>query len=317
MESRRDFLVSSAGLIAGFSLAPRFRPASHSHPTTVVRVAVQNEILRVRYELQMFRNNFLPTLMSRSLPHVAATSQSRTPAIATKPTPSLQEWQAATDDLIRALPHCDGGVWRSSDDGSLADFRAVYHLFSGYELEPPAYRGYELATDWPAIRWHAEPHSNDARDKVAQNILAVLFGRDVAASDAWSEMVRRLPDVRRMFWNSPADFFWLEWAYTNWLPAFAELDPTFAVDGLDFGRMKDSLFGDGPAIGPLAIFLFCAFSSAAQLIATALANNHFLHVRRLLEKSQVRGYWAAVMAGQLSGVLYRKVMTLRRLARAA
>ncbi len=58
-------------------------------------------------------------------------------------------------------------------------------------------------------------------------------------------------------------------------------------------------------------------TSAVAFMAIALANNHFMKIRRLLEKLEIGCHWAKVMPELLSAVLYHKVVTLRELARVA
>jgi hypothetical protein len=61
-------------------------------------------------------------------------------------------------------------------------------------------------------------------------------------------------------------------------------------------------------------FLTSEFTSAVAFVALALANNHFMKIRKLLEKLEIGCHWAKVMPELLAAVLYHKVVTLRELA---
>jgi hypothetical protein len=187
----------------------------------------------------------------------------------------------------------------------------------GNLLAPPVNRCFELPADWPPIRWQIEMHAHWQEDDTARHILSAVSGRAVDPPDPWGELARRLPRVRRMIRDLPADFNRVAAAYSSWLPALADLDPVFAVDALDYQRLKVTLGGAGPAVGGRGEFLTSAFTGAVASVALALASNHFPHIGRLLENPEIGGYWAQVMPGLLSAVLYHKVVTLRDLARAA
>ncbi len=122
MESRREFLTRSTGLLTGLTLVPGASlPRQDGRPSDVW-LAVRTEIPRVVCEFQfhVFRQNYLPAL---SYPR---------PSPLDKPGPDLAQWQKAAGWLNEALPHMNAQVPAPSALNEFLEFhRGVPCCFSG------------------------------------------------------------------------------------------------------------------------------------------------------------------------------------------
>jgi hypothetical protein len=259
MESRRDFLTHSAGLVAGLSMVPGFRLPSQGVCPNVVRLAVRNEIPRLCFELHVFRISYLPALLSRPIPDVS-TVEDRTPGGHGDWETELDGWQRATGDLIQALLRSNSRVPDPTAVEAFTNFHTTHARCYRNLLKPPVDPCYELTMDWPPIRWRTKLLVHWLGDDTAQSILSAVCGQQVDPQDPRAELYRKL--------------------------------------------LRDE-------------FLTSEFMYAVASVALALANNHFMKIRRLLEKLEIGCHWAKVMPELLSAVLYHKVVTLRELVRVA
>ena len=315
MESRREFLTHSAGLIASLSMVPGLRLPDHREDPSAIRLAVRNEIPRLIFELHIFRVGFLPILLSPPISDVPANARGLRRGPSTDRRAELNHWQQAANDLMHALPSMNSRVPNSTSLEAFADFHTTHALCYKDLLDPPPDPCYELGTDWPPIRWRIDLEMNGWRDAVARGILSEICGRDDDLPDPCVELARCLPRVRQMVRECSADFNRLVGIYDFWLPVLADIDPSFAVDALDYERLKSSLVRGRPAFNTGGQFLTDAFTTGVAFTALNLANNHFPKIGRLLEEPGIGGYWATMIPSLVSAVLYHKVVALRKLAR--
>jgi hypothetical protein len=319
MTTRRAFLASGAGLLAGLSTTPCTGTTADSGPASPRRLAVIAETNRVQRELRVFEQEYLPVLLApRALRFpdgvpVAVYRSSRYGAAL------LHKWRAAIQLLARTLPGPDGRV--AVPDARVEEFRTLHaRLSPGRDdrtgtLDRPCYT---LAGDGAGIQWHIHLSTDFLPpERVAREILRWSLGREAEPEQRQAELRRQLPRIRQQYLAAAGDFNWLSRTYTNWLPLLGGLDPLFALSALDFRRLSQAATGGRPVSQDLGRFLCSCVSCGLASLMVVLANNHFPVIRRVLRRAEVYGDWGMFMPAFLSAVLAHKVMSLRDLAEVA
>jgi hypothetical protein len=315
MTTRRAFLARGAGLLAGLSAAPCTGPP----PASPRRLAVIAETRKVRWELRLFEQEYLPILLAPRVLRfpdgvpVAVYRASRYGAAL------LHKWRAAVRLLARTLPGPDGRV--TVPDARVEDFRTRHaRLSPGQDdrtgtLDRPCYT---LAEDGAGIRWEIHLSTDfPPPERVAQKILRWSLGRAVEPDGLQAELRRHLPRIRQQYLAAAGDFNWLSRTYATWLPLLGGLDPLFALSALDFRRLAEAATGGRRVSQDLGRFLCSCVSCGLASLMAVLANNHFPVIRRALRRPEVYGDWGMFVPSFVSAVLAHKVMSLRDLAEAA
>jgi hypothetical protein len=281
-------------------------------------LARRRELPRVVYELHKLRQEYLPALLSSRRLIYSGGRPTLAPGRTEETARRLHQWRSAILLLMQALSLRND---RSRRLAALQDFRAILAgaaRASGWredllQLAQPD-PCFEIG-DWPPIVWRIFPvESSLPRERTARQILAWLGGTAGGEPDPWDELRRRFLVFRDKFLGTEVDFNQLALRYETWLPVVADIDPAFAIEALDFQRLKASLVGERPLTQATGDFLASVVSCGAACTLAILANNHFLSGYDLLRKPEVFGNWRGFMPVFVAAVLYHKVRVLRQLA---
>jgi hypothetical protein len=260
------------------------------------------ELLNLRRDLLQFRITYLPVLLRSASPDL------------------LQRWQATARELAQALPR-EGENWIAA----LVEEPVLRLLQDGYSdegcfLRPPP-DPFELVGG--RLCWHIYPYLGQGaadREEQVRIVLRRAGAGDERAAAPWVELRRVLPAVKKSFLAV------LPILPEMVLPVLAELDPAFAAQALDRGRLVAAVESN-PALTPeerlrqrgLLNTRFYAswLCYSLAMVLEALANNHFAEIARFLTFPDIHAdsYWGGLMPKILLATLYRKVVVLRELAR--
>jgi hypothetical protein len=121
--------------------------------------------------------------------------------------------------------------------------------------------------------------------------------------------------VREFFLALPPDSAKKLSGFVAVLPVLAELDPAFAAQALDRGRLVAAVEGKGNPV--LSRFFAGWLCYSLVMVLEALANNHFAKIARFLALPEIHAdsYWSGLMPKILLATLHRKVVVMRDLAR--
>jgi hypothetical protein len=146
---------------------------------------------------------------------------------------------------------------------------------------------------------------------------------DERAAAPWLELRRVLPAVREFFLTLPPDSAKKLSGFVAVLPVLAELDPAFAIQALDRGRLVAAVESN-PALAAserarqravLDSRFYACLCHGLALVVEALASNHFPKVAGLLSMPEIHAdaFWSGLMPKILFATLYRKTEGLRQL----
>jgi len=271
-------------------------------------IDVAGEVLNLRRDLWLFRTVYLPVLLR---PEGSA---------------AMERWQATARQLADGLPR--------EDRGRPADLikEPVRQLLRGgfreaeYLLMPPRDA---FLTVGGRVCWFVYPHSGEGaaeREKHVRFVLRWAGVGDEQAPAPWLELRRVLPAVREFFLALAPTSEKKLGGYTAALPIIAELDPAFAAQALDRGRLLAAVEGN-PTLTPTeqarlrsvlgSHFYAGCLCTSLTLVVEALANNHFPEIAPLLALPDVHAdaFWCGLMPKILLATLYQKVVIVRDWAR--
>jgi hypothetical protein len=266
------------------------------------------EIARVQRELITFRTEYLPALLGTPLvqlmpDYVPDYLLTRTIQIAGR----LSEWQNAAIRLAGALPL---GLADSQADPLRSNEYAQF-MFQPATMPFTCLNG--------RIVWEI---SLSANLEMACRFCPGVFGESpenvvgVRTQPPTKELKRsllRLPVNDPVLWN----------ALCMVLPSLANDDPAFATFVLDPETWKAIVRADASLTNDektkrlelIEIGYFRHVLNNALLhVLGALANNHFMAIRDLLEHPHLIGSYTGLMPHYLFAVLFNKVETIRKLA---
>jgi hypothetical protein len=295
MQTRRTFLRRSGLLLAGLSSWP-FTPATAGDGALLASQALTLEAARVLWELHVFEQGYLPALQPAS------------------PSPALARWQRAVRQLRRAVPRA-GRCQSTPHTETIRNACAAAAPGCGDFLGDSPSECFSWVGD--RICWHIYPAWGQGaaeREEQVRYVLRWAGAGDERAPAPWLELRRVLPAVQESFLVVLPILPEMLPVLPKTLPVLAELDPAFAAQALDRGRLLAAVEGKGKPV--LSRFYAGWLCYNLVLVLEALANNHFAKIARFLALPEIHAdsYWRGLMPKILLATLYRKVVVLRDLA---
>jgi hypothetical protein len=316
MQTRRTFLSRSGLLLAGLSSWP-FTPVTAGDGAQLDSLALTLEAAKVLWELHVFELVYLPALLQQTVKDGLPALGPGQPA---SPSPALAPWQRAVRLLRQAVPRA-GRRPSTPHAETIRNACAAAAPGSGEFLGDPPSDCFSRVGD--RICWHVYPcwgQGAAEREEQVRFVLRWAGAGDERAAAPWLELRRVLPAVQQSFLAV------LPILPEMVLPVLAELDPAFAAQALDRGRLVAAVEGH-PSLTPEERerqrgFLETRFYAgwlcySLAMVLEALAGNHFAKIARFLTFPEIHAdsYWSGLMPKILLATLYRKVVVLRDLTK--
>ena len=280
------------------------REGKDSDPAKFDSETLAGEVMTLRRDLWLFRTVYLPVLLRSASPEL------------------LERWQATAHQLATALRR------EGQEPLNPLTPEPVLELLQGGQPEgslrvmPPADSFVPVGD---RLCWHLYPYSGQGAAEREEQVRFVLRwggAGDERAAAPWLELRKVLPAVQDFFLSlTPASDKKLG-GYTAVLPILAELDPAFAIQALDRGRLLAVVESD-PGLPPSERWRRCrvlesrfyagCLCHGLALVLEALANNHFAKIAPLLRLPEVHAdaFWAGLMPRILLATLYQKAVLLQ------
>ena len=267
------------------------------------------EVARVRRELTLFRDEFLPAVYGGPVTDSHADATTAAPedddtATAGRPT----AWRDAVARLSDQLP-----VGPLTADTAPLD-RGPFESFL-FQTATPAHvvRGGRVV-------WRAELF---VPLEVVLGCPAFGGDRPGEGGDPWDWFAARADAARAWLMGLPAGTDTLANSLCMVLPFLADLDPAFARPALDretwrAATMTDRTLTDDERAGRLkfveSVWFGHIINNALLHVLGSLANNQFESIRDHLRHPHLRGGYTRLMPGYLFAVLVEKAAALRVMA---
>jgi hypothetical protein len=305
---RRSFLSAALAATPSLYLGTREgteRPWSYPCPAPFWL-----EVSRVITELFYFRKRLLPMLLRATVHHERGDYPTRFDV----PNPaSIAGYQHATDRLIQALPSGRVGLRRFDRDEVIAPILALSsHSLIGSSFHSscatdPSWQKYLHAGRF-GYSWHLSEH-------FPSNVLAT-FAEEIASfmesPQVTSPAIDWLPDARhdllmRAFKAMPLGSYW-----KLLLPLF-HIAPESSTDLLTVRRNDQVKFDDQTLPLKRRMLYSIQMSTLSSSLMEYFADNNFFRIREVARMRERCGSSHCFMAARVLGILYQKVVVLRRM----